>query len=125
MLREDQPEQEVSEPGERASDESSLESFDFDNFFDVSSEVSQYSPRRQQGQGGKQDQEGLEEEGRGSVARSQDSFGRFVTEKTESPLFVTDESERDFQGALAWETDDEVAARGEQGAGDSDEGEED
>ncbi|CAN9351098.1 unnamed protein product [Alternaria alternata] len=126
MLREDQPEQEVSEPGERASDESSLESFDFDTFFDVSSEVSQYSPRRQQGQGGKQDQEGLKEEGRRSVARSQDSSGRFVTEKTESPLFVTDESERDFQRDLAWETDDEeVAARAEQGAGDSDEGEED
>ena len=48
-----------------------------------------------------------------------------MTEKTESPLFVTDESERDFQGDLAWETDDEVAARGEQGAGDSDESEED
>ncbi|CAI9631842.1 unnamed protein product [Alternaria burnsii] len=126
MLREDQPEQEVSGPGERASDESSLESFDFDNFFDVSSEVSQYSPRRQQWQGGKQDQEGLEEEGRVSVARSQDSFGRFVTEKTESPLFVTDESERDFQGDLAWETDDEeVGAREEQGGSDSDEGVED
>jgi hypothetical protein len=35
-------------------------------------------------------------------------------------------SERDFQGDLAWETDEEeVAARAEQGAGDSDEGEED
>lgn len=32
---------------------------------------------------------------------------------------MTDESERDFQGDLAWETDDEeVAAREEQGGGD-------
>ncbi|CAN9235664.1 unnamed protein product [Alternaria sp. RS040] len=45
--------------------------------------------------------------------------GRFKTEKSESPLFVTDESERGFQGDLAWETDDEeVAAREEQGGGD-------
>ncbi|KAG9195238.1 hypothetical protein G6011_00358 [Alternaria panax] len=110
--RQDQ-ERSREEPG-RASVESSLESFDFGFGSDDSQVVSQQPQQERQDQRGEQEQPGPEEEGRASVARSQGSFPQFATEKVESPLFVTDESERDFEEDLAWETDseDDAAAEG-------------
>jgi hypothetical protein len=85
--------QELLEQEGRASVASSVESFDFPLELD-NSPVSG------------QQQHHAQTEGRASVARSEDSFGLFLTEEIESALFVTDEEDRDFEDELAWEDDE-------------------
>jgi hypothetical protein len=97
----DEDDLEVPEEEAPRSASSSLESFEFPL------EVDDWLPASQQPRQEELQQEAPEQEGRASVVRLEDSFRQFVAEEIESPLFVTDESDRDFNEDLAWETDNQ------------------